>query len=409
VWIVWRPSLESGIGVGGIPKNTAFRLYRDGTQLRGVYCGNAPAARDACTAPGPDACDFPTLIGNSPYYGGLGGEFTISTSSETSGTVVLRHELGHNFGSVGEEYDGGTAYFGANFANTVALANSKWSAWLNEDPLTVQQDTLLLQDYPWYLLENGPRGYTFTSTGNYARWYLQFTASGCPEQDSFSVYLDGQPLRIIPPNNEDRTFYKFISNVPFAAGEHQLLFRQNFPPGSGASKRQLCSLTLKEYMNEPLFNWNEYYSAYRLWRQGNTLVGYRPTNEYCLMRNMSSPDFCNVCKENMWLQFFQTVSAIDSLTVTCDTNTATVILNVIQLAQFREVPIAGEEYDLTWYKNGAPDPSKNNLFQWIELRTVAAGDWTARLKFITPQVRHDPNLLLEFEAVTTIPASGPCP
>jgi hypothetical protein len=46
--------------------------------------------------------DFPTLIGNDDYYGGLGGEFTISTRSLTSGTIVLRHELGHNLIYVGE-------------------------------------------------------------------------------------------------------------------------------------------------------------------------------------------------------------------------------------------------------------------------------------------------------------------
>ena len=44
-------------------------------------------ARDTCAlAPG---CDFPSLIGNDLYYGGLGGEFTISTSSDTSGTALL--------------------------------------------------------------------------------------------------------------------------------------------------------------------------------------------------------------------------------------------------------------------------------------------------------------------------------
>ena len=48
------------------------------------------------------------------FYGGLGGEFVISTKSKTSGQVVLRHEMGHNFGVVGEEYDGGYAYSGAN-------------------------------------------------------------------------------------------------------------------------------------------------------------------------------------------------------------------------------------------------------------------------------------------------------
>jgi hypothetical protein len=51
-------------------------------------------------------CDYPSIIGNDPFYGGLGGEFVIATESETSGTIVLRHEMGHNFISVGEEYDG---------------------------------------------------------------------------------------------------------------------------------------------------------------------------------------------------------------------------------------------------------------------------------------------------------------
>jgi len=72
--------------------------------LRAIYVGDASAARSACRATGPNACNFPTIIGNDPYYGGLGGEFAVSTSSPTSGTVVLRHEFGHNFGNVGEEY-----------------------------------------------------------------------------------------------------------------------------------------------------------------------------------------------------------------------------------------------------------------------------------------------------------------
>jgi len=91
---IFRPSVDSGIGVGGNPKNTPFGLYRDGTELRGIYCSKTSAARSACKQTGPMACDFPSLIANDDYYGGLGGEFTISTKSVLSGTVVLRHELG---------------------------------------------------------------------------------------------------------------------------------------------------------------------------------------------------------------------------------------------------------------------------------------------------------------------------
>jgi len=126
------------------------------------------------------------------------------------------------------------------------------------------------------------------------------------------------------------------------------------------------------------------------------------------MRNMSSPHFCNICKENMWLQFFQTVSAIDNLATDCTANAVTVDLQVIPLGQFREIPIPGEQYTLTWLHNGVYDGTKDNVFVWTDSRSNAAGEWTAQLKFITQQVRQDPNLLLEFEAVTTIPISGPC-
>jgi hypothetical protein len=37
IWALFAPSAESGIGVNSTPKNTVFGLYRDGTELRGVY------------------------------------------------------------------------------------------------------------------------------------------------------------------------------------------------------------------------------------------------------------------------------------------------------------------------------------------------------------------------------------
>jgi len=320
--------------------------------------------------------------------------------------MVLRHELGHNFGSVGEEYDGGSAYFGANFANSVPQATTKWRAWLDADPIVIQEDILRVQDYPWYLLENGPRSYTFSSSGTYKSWYLSFTASGCPEPDSFSVFLDNVPLQIEAPNTEDRTFYKIISDVPLTAGNHQLLWRQNFPP-TGQNKRQLCSLSLKEYMGEPEFHWEEYYSAYRTWRVGNTLAGYRSNNEFCLMRNMSSPNFCKICEENMWIQFFQQISAIDNITETCQGTSITIKLNVIALGQFRDVPIPGETYDLRWYWNGSHFPDYDNVFEWTAERSLRLGLWRAELQFTTLQVRQDPNNLLLFEGSRTI-SNSPC-
>jgi IgA Peptidase M64 len=73
IWAVFRPSKDSGIGVGGNPKDTSFGLYRDGTELRGIYPSKASAARAACKATGQYACDFPSIIANDDFYGGLGG------------------------------------------------------------------------------------------------------------------------------------------------------------------------------------------------------------------------------------------------------------------------------------------------------------------------------------------------
>ncbi|KAF9896178.1 hypothetical protein BX616_007980, partial [Lobosporangium transversale] len=67
IYALFRPSKESGIGVNGKWKDTSFRLYRDGTELRGIYTADPEAARGACRAIGKYACDFPSLIGNDPY------------------------------------------------------------------------------------------------------------------------------------------------------------------------------------------------------------------------------------------------------------------------------------------------------------------------------------------------------
>jgi hypothetical protein len=69
----WLTILQSGIGVGGQPKDTVYGLYRDGTELRGVYYDKPEVARAACQSTN---CDYPILLGNDPFYGGLGGTFT---------------------------------------------------------------------------------------------------------------------------------------------------------------------------------------------------------------------------------------------------------------------------------------------------------------------------------------------
>jgi len=401
IWALYRPSTDSGIGSGGVPKNTAFGLYRDGTELRGIYCSKTSTARSACTATG--ACDFPTLIGNDPYYGGLGGEFTISTSSVNSGTVVLRHEMGHNFGQVGEEYDGGSAYFGANSAGTV---NSlQWTAWLTDPSrLVAEQSLQRIQSYAWYDLAKGPFTITFTSDGTYSRAYLIFSASGCEVAGAIRVTLDGKDLTWTPflPDNLDRFFYSYYWDTGLSAGTHTLVFTQLLPPKSG-SIRQLCNVNMHEYKAEPLYHFNNsYIGAYPTWNSAGR-VSYRPDNELCLMRNMSSPVFCPVCQETIWIQFFKRVSLIDNLTITdVPPNAVAVSVGLLPLGEQRDDPVPGESLTISWYQNNQLVPALNNLILWTQLRSSATGSWRVQVKFTTLEVRSDPTNLLTSSKTFTI-------
>lgn len=165
--------------------------------------------RAACKWTGNYACDYPSVIGNDDYYGGLGGEFVIATRSETSGTIVLRHEMGHNLIKVGEEYDGGEVYSGVN--SSPSLSKIKWTKWLT-DPSNLREErtALRVQDYAWYNLAKGPYVVHFYSDGEFSRWSLKISGSGIETNDAFKVFLDGKPLHWTSVGNLDRNFYEVV-------------------------------------------------------------------------------------------------------------------------------------------------------------------------------------------------------
>jgi hypothetical protein len=388
IWAVFRESVESGIGVGGQPKNTAFGLYRDGTELRGVYCNKPAAARQVCALTGTDACDFPSLIGNDEFYGGLGGEFTISTRSLSSGTVVLRHELGHNLIDVGEEYDGGSVYSGVNASPN--LNNIKWAHWLSYPAPAVAEDAnIMVQAYPWYNLANGPYTITFTSR-NYARSLLKFSASGVETPGSLVVRLDGVALAWNTTGLLDRGFHEFLFNTPLSAGTHTLQFSQGSPPAV-PQIRQLCNVVMHEFRNESAFHFDrEWISAYPTWRQGGSLAGYRPGFEKCLMRNMTSVDFCSPCIEGMWLELLNRMSLIDDVDVVSSGGNVAVTLAVVPLAQFRAGGARpGEAYTVEWTRNGVVQSNLANTYTFSGTQASLAGTWRVTVKYINPEIRRD--------------------
>ncbi|KAF0708443.1 Aste57867_6350 [Aphanomyces stellatus] len=407
VWAVFVPSAQSGIGVGGKPLDTAFGLYRDGTELRGVYTSKPQYARDVCKTVGPFACDFPSLIGNDDFYGGLGGPYVISTRSPTSGTVVLRHEMGHSFGNVGDEYDGSYAYYGANSAPSVTSIT--WKHWLT-NPAVLREEKAVqrYQKHIWYDLKQGAYQIKFTSNGAFKRYYILLSISGADTDDSLTVTLDGQPLPWKTKGVKDRMFYDWKSSeAGFSSGDHVLEIKAGGSFDSPIIK-QLCNAVIYEYGDESEFKKDDpnYIGVYPTWDLDKKLT-YRPNNERCLMRNMTSPKFCAVCQENMWQQFMSRITFIDDVVV----SGTKVEAKLIPLGQLRpghgacggDAPPTSEKYAVQWFNGETEVKAFRDQFK-IDVSTVAGATakWTVKVQFTTPSVRLDSNNVMQSERNFTI-------
>ncbi|KXN73693.1 hypothetical protein CONCODRAFT_3381 [Conidiobolus coronatus NRRL 28638] len=381
IWGIHVNSVDSGIGDDG-PKNTPYKLHRKKGQLRGIFSGNTSNARAKCKLTGTNACDYPALLANDDYYGGLGGEFVISTRSERTGTIVLRHEMGHNFIEVD----------GVNSAST--LNTLSWKNWLS-GPLREEKEIYRVLEYPWHDLSKGSKNFNFKSDGNYSRWYLEISVTAAGQADSLEFTLDEKVLPWQTQGSDDREFYRWYGNSGLSAGQHTLSVSSKTNSTNNRIPRMISSINLHEYGDEKEFNIsNDYYSAYPTW-DINRKKTYRPTNEGCLMRNMTSSHFCNVCKEGMWYQFLNRISLIDVVTVS--NGNATV--SPLKLGQLRPVNqrIEGEKLEISWFKSGQ---HQSDFKDQLNVR-VSPGSWKVQVKLTTPEVRSDPKKLLisskEFE------------
>jgi len=422
IWAIHVPSKDTGIGYYSKPKNTPFGLWKAGEQHRAVQpsMNGRSMARSVCRLA--DGCDFPSLIGNDDFYGGLGGEFTIGTRSKPTGTVVLRHEMGHNFVNVGEEYDGGYVYRGVNSDSTEWFtgkpkANIKWKHWLTEPEVRPVEQKMkqALLIYPWKDMADGKQTFTFKSDGTYSKWRMTFTVSGYPEIGSLKVTLDGQQMNWVPTRSPlaerpdgstvDRQFYHFGDEAKgFSQGTHTLTFETVIPPPAGAPIRQLCSMVIHEVGNPSEFNDSPgYIGAYPSWslRGGKS---FRPTNDQCLMRDMESTILCPVCREGMWLQFLSRMNLIDGVDVQQSGSNANVQLQAVPLAQLRTQPLAGltEKYTVTWKRNGQEQAQLHDKFSFSGSTSDLQGSWEVTLHYETSEVRKDDRNLLTSKSTFSI-------
>ncbi|KAJ7234471.1 IgA peptidase M64-domain-containing protein [Mycena rebaudengoi] len=369
-WAAFTPSKESGVGVSGKPKDTAFGLYRPGTELRGVYYSKPQAARAACSSMG-DQCDYPILLGNDPLYGGLGGRFTVITPSIVNGALILRHELGHSIIGAGDEYDGADRYSGVN-VHTVPSSPPPWKHWLTDpDNMRVER-----------------------SSGEFTRHLVRYSISGVSDKGDIKVELDGVDLRWEPRTgiNLDRWHYDLYRDETLSGGNHTLKF--TLLNGDRMGTAQLCNAEILEYGNE------DEYSI-------KNETSYRPTNEDCLMRLVTTPNFCKVCLEGLWLSLLRNVSLVDSIeetSVQLDAGKCTKALDLrlAPLAHLRADPVAGleESYTITWFRDG------QRLEKWANKTHVELEEGTAtyavEVKYSTTEVRVDPESLLTAHAEHTV-------
>jgi len=278
-----------------------------------------------------------------------------------------------------------------------------WSAWLSGERREQRAQYRLLE-YPWADLQNGPQSFSFNSDGSYSRWNLVVTVSAAGEEDCLEFKLDGEILPWNTTGFDDREFYMWSGVEGLAAGRHNFSVRTKTPSTHPDIPRMICSIRFHEYGNEEEFHSsNSYVSAYPTWDYYGS-KSFRPTNEGCLMRNMTYNRFCPVCQEGMWAQFLARVSLIDNVTVSENSNangTRDVTVQTLKLGQLRQPgnEMENEALEIKWFRDNQEQVAMRDQFEI----NAGPGNWMVEVHLNTTEVRHDPRNLLTSTAEFIIP------
>ena len=362
VHAVFVPSKQSGIG-DGRSKDTALGCYRHPQHRQAVMPGNSSAAKRA-TQLAPDV-DYPIIVANDKFYGGLGGTFAVTTSAPLNITTVLRHELGHNFGRVGEEYDGGQVYDGANHSSS--SSNVPWQHFV-KGQTPVHSAKLLHISAPWKNLGGGEWQTSVTVPDNAKSTLLDFSSLGFDKKEDVELLVDGKSVPYDGKFNYDRNFYKV--KLELAPGRHTITFKDRAGDGNNILSR-LAVYGLPETFPSDRAT----VGAFQSYREGGGSGGFRPTESDCLMRDMQLTHFCPACQENMWRNFLKEVSLIDGV----ERNNGMVTAKL--------VPLGDERLKVEWIDpTGKSRPELAGKREW----QPAAGDvgkWKLQVRFVSEEVK----------------------
>ena len=425
---VSTPSRNSGVGMEGSPKDTAFRLFREKGTLRSIlptdednFSYNKALGLCKQFAPG---CDIAIVLVNDPFYGGLGDEVAIISASKSSGMIAMRHELGHIFADIGEEYDGGEDYSGPNFAETNRICTETdkpkksavdlgggqivqrdiwpcipWSHWLSDSSkkteVTPQPSQMLFMDHPWASIETAPFRGKFSSRGA-ERLRVEFSISGAAGPGELVLKLDGNVFkRFILPENNDRVFFHAESDrLPLVNGAHKfsLTMAKDLRSAEESVKlprhgpSTICHLGIWEYYKN-FEKTTGFVGAYPVYQKPGVRLGYRPTDNSCLMRSMESERLCPVCNERIWQRLSERTNLIENVVV----QGKRIKVNTLPFGTIRKPKILPGEN--VWIKlnrcKGSKEGSNAHIVEDEFEITVdlATGCWEVHVQVVSAEVR----------------------
>jgi hypothetical protein len=122
------------------------------------------------------------------------------------------------------------------------------------------------------------------------------------------------------------------------------------------------------------------------------------------MRLVTSPNFCSVCLEGLWLALARRVSLIEDIEVgpCASSGTRTLRIFLVPLAEQREgMPIPGERYIVKWFKDGEYLPEWDDLIT-VQIASYEVGTFAVQVTFSTLEVREDPRGYLNAHGEVTV-------
>ena len=127
------------------------------------------------------------------------------------------------------------------------------------------------------------------------------------------------------------------------------------------------------------------------------------------MRVVTTPDFCKVCLEGLWLALLRRVELVEDIIGGCVYDLPsgawrrTIDTQLLPLAQFRkEGQVSGESYKLQWFKNGQELIAFGNQTR-VEIDDgEGPGRYSLVVNFHTDEVLVDKDNLLRSEVDFTV-------